>query len=547
MYGMVLTTDKLIQYMRDFKWTRIPQEFHLHHTWKPTHHSFDVAVRNNGLPKGYLTLVDSMRNYHVNTNGWADIAQHLTLMPDGMWVTGRDFNSNPVSIGGRNTLGFMLEMVGNFDKEGFPTTEINSLGYDVFKGSVQQRELNKLLTFFFEFFNLKWEDKLVFHRDYSTKTCPGNGIENKEMVMKLDNKITKPSTIQEQVDLLWDAVFGVEGEIVVPPIIITPPVNSDFDSFKPMVKLEKQFGYYTKFGQSKVVQSALNIINKSKGITTVLAEDGHFGRGTESAFNAYKKSKGLPQNGLVDEISWKHLHYDLEKAQQNEDVKINWYDNQTKIMRVKRDEINFKMVKATKSVDSLINMMKTVDEEIIMACSGGLFGMSNGVTLSSLIVDGKIVTMGVYSRWAISQDVDGVLKLRGLNWENQIGSINKIVSAVGACPSLIVGGKENIDLTGIQSEPDYINNNHPRLCIGLDEEYFYFVVSHGRASLKGYYGENVYDMAKIGLAVGMIDMIMLDGGDSIQVRKGAKDGFERLDDTSTNRLVDNAVVLVRKK
>jgi exopolysaccharide biosynthesis protein len=195
---------------------------------------------------------------------------------------------------------------------------------------------------------------------------------------------------------------------------------------------------------------------------------------------------------------------------------------------------------------SLDKRIIAVDEEIVMACSGGLFGMSNGVTLSSLIVDGKIVTMGVYSRWAISQDRDGILKLRGLNWENQIGNINKIVSAIGACPSLIVGGKENIDLTGISNESAYINNNHPRLCIGLDDEYFYFVVSHGRASLKGYYGKNVYDMAKIGLAVGMIDMIMLDGGGSIQVRKGAKDGFERLDDNSENRLVDNAVVLVKK-
>jgi hypothetical protein len=57
-----------------------------------------------------------MRNYHVNTNGWSDIGQYVTLLLDGTFVTGRDFGKDPASIKGFNTEAFACEMLGNFDK-----------------------------------------------------------------------------------------------------------------------------------------------------------------------------------------------------------------------------------------------------------------------------------------------------------------------------------------------------------------------------------------------------------------------------------------------
>lgn len=175
-YGMVFTTEQLIEEMRKFKWVRVPSELHLHHTWKPTWHSFFKAVDNYGLDKAYQILQDSMKNYHVNVNGWADIGQHLTLMPDGNWVVGRYWNRDPVSISGRNYLGFAIEMVGNFDRKGLSTTEYNSLGYDKFQGSPQQESIVKLIKFMSEFFDFRFDKDIKLHREYSTKTCPGNGI-----------------------------------------------------------------------------------------------------------------------------------------------------------------------------------------------------------------------------------------------------------------------------------------------------------------------------------------------------------------------------------
>jgi hypothetical protein len=128
------------------------RELHVHHTWKPSHKDFNGS---NGLD-----LQRNMRNYHVNTRGWSDIAQHVTLLPDGTFVTGRDFASDPASIKGHNSGAFCVEMVGTFD-----------VGNDVFGGK-QKDSMLRLARFFFD------KGKYIrFHRENAPKTCPGTSID----------------------------------------------------------------------------------------------------------------------------------------------------------------------------------------------------------------------------------------------------------------------------------------------------------------------------------------------------------------------------------
>lgn len=108
------------------------KQLHIHHTWKPTHRSFTGS--------NYVAMQQSMKNYHMRTNGWADIAQNLTLFPDGVWLTGRPFNQTPVSIKGWNTGALCVEMIGNFDTQG--TGSYNNLGYDTLQGRQKQEILN---------------------------------------------------------------------------------------------------------------------------------------------------------------------------------------------------------------------------------------------------------------------------------------------------------------------------------------------------------------------------------------------------------------------
>jgi hypothetical protein len=137
------------------------RELHVHHTWQPDHNTYF----NRPDP---LYWQAAMRRYHKENNGWDDIGQHVTLLPDGLFVTGRPFNKTPASIKGYNTGAFAVEMVGNFD-----------IGKDVLEG--WQRESIIGLA--------RWFDQrgkyIRFHRENSSKTCPGSGISKEEFMREV--------------------------------------------------------------------------------------------------------------------------------------------------------------------------------------------------------------------------------------------------------------------------------------------------------------------------------------------------------------------------
>lgn len=151
---------------------------HIHHTWKPDHSNF------NG--HNHMQLQENMRNYHVNNRKWDDVAQHLTLMPDGKFVTGRPFGVMPCSIYGKNNkYVLMVEMLGNFDK-----------GHDRLEGP--QKEGIMQLTRYCLDRNME----ILFHNEYSSKTCPGTSIDKKQFLLDAKNYskelVNKPSKWAEK-------------------------------------------------------------------------------------------------------------------------------------------------------------------------------------------------------------------------------------------------------------------------------------------------------------------------------------------------------------
>ena len=99
-----------IKQQGNYKYTGIQ----IHHTWKPDYSNFYKA---DGSHEDELVRQNNTKNYHVKTNGWADIAQHFTIFPNGVIVTGRKLsNTTAIGIKGWNSNKICIEIYGNFDK-----------------------------------------------------------------------------------------------------------------------------------------------------------------------------------------------------------------------------------------------------------------------------------------------------------------------------------------------------------------------------------------------------------------------------------------------
>jgi hypothetical protein len=134
----------------------------VHHTWRPTHAQY----------RGEASI-DAMWRDHVQRRGFTDIAQHLTIGPDGSLWTGRPWSWPPASavgFNGNSRVGpFMFEMIGDFDR-----------GQDPFHGAQREAAIGvtaRILTAFG-----LGVDAIRFHNEMSGKTCPGSAIVKRDFV-----------------------------------------------------------------------------------------------------------------------------------------------------------------------------------------------------------------------------------------------------------------------------------------------------------------------------------------------------------------------------
>ncbi len=145
-----------------FSFSRRINAVHMHHTWRPNHSQY----------RGHETIVGMWR-HHTEVNRWSDIAQHITIAPDGSIWLGRNWNQPPASAAGHNgskTAGpFMFEIIGDFDR-----------GKDSFTGAQRDTTL-EVIARVQRRFNLAPET-LVFHNAMSSKSCPGTAVDHAEII-----------------------------------------------------------------------------------------------------------------------------------------------------------------------------------------------------------------------------------------------------------------------------------------------------------------------------------------------------------------------------
>src|SRR5271165_885186 len=154
-----LTLDQFAALLNVFPFQRQITNVDMHHTWRPNHAQF--------FARPPADSIESMWRVHTEENGWSDIAQHITIDPQGTIWTGRDWNRPPASSTGYNgnehAGPFMFEMIGDFDLGGDPFVDPQRHAAIAVVALLQKR------------FGLPPES-LRFHNQMSAKTCPGTQI-----------------------------------------------------------------------------------------------------------------------------------------------------------------------------------------------------------------------------------------------------------------------------------------------------------------------------------------------------------------------------------
>lgn len=294
----IITIDELLKRLDKYNY----KELHVHHTWQPCHKDFNGY---NGIE-----LQQAMRNYHVNKLGWNDIGQHVTLLPNGLFVTGRDFGKTPASISGYNTGAFACEMLGNFD-----------IGNDILEG-LQKESILKLA----KYFDIKGR-YVRFHRENSPKTCPGTSIDKDlfmkevretniqlqvapEVKTKTDNEAIK---LQQAFNRL--KVHDGKGNTLVEDGIPGSRTNEAVKKFQSICGLSVDgiSGVNTWNAINTILSKPLlKVGTKSIAVRYVqfrvgAANDGVFGWNTNRVVAIWQGQNGLKQDGVIGPDTWKKL------------------------------------------------------------------------------------------------------------------------------------------------------------------------------------------------------------------------------------------------
>lgn len=315
------TESEFKNWLKNQKVTRTVNKLQLHHTGAPCYANF---YKSGGGHENELSRQLSMKNFHVNTRGMSDIAQHFTIFPNGKIVTGRSLNKNPAGITGWNTGAICVEIYGNFDK-----------GQDTMTAE-QKKAVVMLYGELCKKFNLTPSTNTIrchawftsggtYLGDYiagkSRKTCPGTnfmGIGNSKYA--IENKF---------IPMVKEYINGKETSIGEPPVQTTPEKPKPVIGGKYIVRYLQQVlnsdfkaglvvdGLYGAKTEAVVKAHLLKAGSRGAYVTWLqkalinrgykISADGIFGSKTKEALIKYQKSRGLSADGIAGSATIKKI------------------------------------------------------------------------------------------------------------------------------------------------------------------------------------------------------------------------------------------------
>lgn len=172
--GECLSNDEFVRYVEALDIPNpLPTRIFLHHTWKPTPETW----------RGLSTIM-AMKAYYERQlwrdsqgrlrEGWT-AGPHLFVAQDGIWLFS-DLRYDGVGVYGHNYRTRHLEMVGDYDvnKPTDPILESTIVAL----GALHERLGLDV-------------HKLNFHRDFSSKSCPGWAVTKEWIIPLIDDWITE--------------------------------------------------------------------------------------------------------------------------------------------------------------------------------------------------------------------------------------------------------------------------------------------------------------------------------------------------------------------
>jgi hypothetical protein len=149
---------------RKIKWVQ------LHHTYVPAYKHFKGT--------NHFRLCQGMETSHKE-RGFSEIAQNLTIFPDGKVMVCRSLDTIPAGIKGANTFGVCIENIGNFDKgnDNLTPAQHDSIVL-VIKTLLKKFALaaSDQTVLYHHWFDLNTGKRITKEGTGVTKTCPGTAF-----------------------------------------------------------------------------------------------------------------------------------------------------------------------------------------------------------------------------------------------------------------------------------------------------------------------------------------------------------------------------------
>jgi peptidoglycan hydrolase-like protein with peptidoglycan-binding domain len=480
---ILLTRDEFKQWLDKQNIKRTIKTIQQHHTYAPSYKSF----KNN-----HFELVKNMEGYHIRVGKMSEIAQNITIFPDGLIMICRTFEKDPAGVYGANTNAICIENVGNFDINGDVMSEEHKksiIFVNACLGIKFKLEINTNTILYHSWFKLKSGG---YKSCCGTNWFGGNTKESAEMNFYplIRNEVNK---------------------------IMNPEIQY------PIIKVGSKGEYVT------ILQ------NKLKELGYTITVDGDFGKGTYTIIKQFQKMYNLTQDGIVGKNTWKILmsteKLPISIVEETKNYEIEYMNNYINIVKIPKDKLKkIDVILCKQPKETLSSVYNRLNPKPSFILNGGLFAMNNGNSMSSMWDEGKKIVEGYFSDYGLYVKNDGSF---GFGNHKQLTDIKDFI---GASPSIIIDGKINIDLKGLTKDKAFTDSRHPRTCLGMDDKYLYLILVDGRQT--GKVGMTINELANLGIKLGLKYFINLDGGGSSRLL-----GLNAkvINSPTENRAIDNCI------